>query len=178
MNRCPECNSKNIRVDDDDTCAECLDCGTYEPVDNFTPVDYDQISDEIEGSFVDRYYQSVSPECGIKFWCETYEKEWMCITNVPHYCIQHSPDGFSWGYGGSGPADFALNILETILRATRFQGGRMSTYSGSCFRLAWKFHQQFKREFLVGIDRNGSGYLAFEDIHGWLVEQVGEKGLI
>ncbi len=25
--------------------------------------------------------------------------------------INHSPDGFSWGYGGSGPAQLALAIL-------------------------------------------------------------------
>jgi len=24
---------------------------------------------------------------------------------------KHSPDGFNFGYGGSGPADFALNVL-------------------------------------------------------------------
>jgi hypothetical protein len=25
--------------------------------------------------------------------------------------FRHSPDGFEWGYGGSGPADLALSIL-------------------------------------------------------------------
>ena len=25
--------------------------------------------------------------------------------------IYHSPDGFNWGYGGSGPADLARSIL-------------------------------------------------------------------
>ncbi|MCK4554525.1 hypothetical protein KAU19_06245, partial [Candidatus Parcubacteria bacterium] len=25
--------------------------------------------------------------------------------------INHSPDGFAWGYGGSGPAQLALAIL-------------------------------------------------------------------
>ncbi len=28
--------------------------------------------------------------------------------------INHSPDGFSWGYGGSGPAQLALAILLKI----------------------------------------------------------------
>ncbi len=27
----------------------------------------------------------------------------------------HSPDGFNWGYGGSGPAQFALAILFELL---------------------------------------------------------------
>ena len=28
---------------------------------------------------------------------------------------RHSPDGFNWGYGGSGPADTALSILTDCL---------------------------------------------------------------
>ena len=30
--------------------------------------------------------------------------------------IQHSPTGFSWGYGGSGPADLARSILWDYLK--------------------------------------------------------------
>ena len=30
---------------------------------------------------------------------------------LKHVC-RHSPDGFQWGYGGSGPADAALSILH------------------------------------------------------------------
>lgn len=29
---------------------------------------------------------------------------------LPHI-ERHSPDGFNWGYGGSGPADLSLSIL-------------------------------------------------------------------
>src|SRR5438270_824587 len=29
--------------------------------------------------------------------------------------MRHSPDGFSWGYGGSGPADLARSILADHL---------------------------------------------------------------
>ena len=32
-------------------------------------------------------------------------------TNVPRFEYRHSPTGFNFGYGGSGPADFALNTL-------------------------------------------------------------------
>lgn len=28
----------------------------------------------------------------------------------------HSPDGFMWGYGGSGPAQLALGILQHVLK--------------------------------------------------------------
>lgn len=31
----------------------------------------------------------------------------------------HSPDGFNWGYGGSGPAQLALAIMLTIYPKNR-----------------------------------------------------------
>ena len=44
------------------------------------------------------------------------------ITNVPRLVTHHSPDGYEWGYGGSGPADFALNIIENLLKMTGYNG--------------------------------------------------------
>jgi hypothetical protein len=29
---------------------------------------------------------------------------------LPHH-VRHSPDGFNWGYGGSGPSDLARSLL-------------------------------------------------------------------
>ena len=34
-----------------------------------------------------------------------------------HYPV-HSPDGFEWGYGGSGPADLAYAILTEVAGQT------------------------------------------------------------
>jgi hypothetical protein len=48
----------------------------------------------------------------------------------------HSPDGFEWGYGGSGPAQTALAILADALG----DSGR-----------AVKLHQDFKRRMIAGI---------------------------
>ena len=48
----------------------------------------------------------------------------------------HSPDGFEWGYGGSGPADLALSILAD------FTGSK---------ELAYKYHQAFKWEFIANL---------------------------
>jgi hypothetical protein len=47
----------------------------------------------------------------------------------------HSPDGFQWGYGGSGPAQLALALL---LDATGDPG------------LSVRLHQDFKRDFVAG----------------------------
>lgn len=31
------------------------------------------------------------------------------------HVVRHSPDGFNWGYGGSGPSDLALSIAYDCL---------------------------------------------------------------
>jgi hypothetical protein len=31
------------------------------------------------------------------------------------HMVLHSPSGFAWGYGGSGPADLALSLLCDVL---------------------------------------------------------------
>jgi hypothetical protein len=35
--------------------------------------------------------------------------------NINQAIVYHSPTGMEWGYNGSGPADFALNILNLFL---------------------------------------------------------------
>src|SRR5258708_6387275 len=49
---------------------------------------------------------------------------------------KHSPDGFAWGNGGSGPAQLALAILLA---------------SGLSEEEAIRYHQPFKRDFLVDL---------------------------
>lgn len=48
--------------------------------------------------------------------------------------VNHSPDGFEWGYGGSGSAQLALAILLDYLKDPR---------------RAMQFHQDFKWAFLA-----------------------------
>jgi hypothetical protein len=68
--------------------------------------------------------------------------------------IKHSPDGFAWGYGGSGPADLALNILFEL----------------TDFSTAEKLYQEFKREKIARIPYSG-GKLTLEEIRDWLAER-------
>lgn len=63
----------------------------------------------------------------------------------------HSPDGFAWSYGGSGPAQLALAILLA---------------AGAKNQLAVALHQRFKAEFLVNLPRD-----AFQldvDVMAWI----------
>lgn len=73
-------------------------------------------------------------------------------TNVPHVWTLHSPTGFEWGYGGSGPADLALNILLKF----------------GCTRAeAEILHQEFKWKYIAGLPEEGATIAAGE-IREWI----------
>jgi len=76
-------------------------------------------------------------------------------TNVPQRIIYHSPDEFEWGYGGSGPSDFALNILSIFLGQ----------------ELAERYHQDFKWKFIAPMPPEG-GTIKQDDILKWIEEQT------
>ena len=48
-----------------------------------------------------------------------------------HDLCNHSPDGFAWGYGGSGPAQLALALAADVLEDDR---RALAAYQG----LKWK----------------------------------------
>lgn len=75
--------------------------------------------------------------------------------NIEQTFIYHSPDGFEWGYGGSGPADLALNIL---IRFTSREN-------------AMSLHQAFKWDFISGMSKAG-GTIKKEEIETWLSEKI------
>ena len=73
----------------------------------------------------------------------------------------HSPDGFQWGYGGSGPADLALGILLDYLGEDPTE---RQLYRGDS--LAWALHQDFKWAFVAKFGRVWQ--LTGEEIDAWL----------
>ena len=60
------------------------------------------------------------------------------VTEELEHVEQHSPDGFNWGYGGSGPADLALSILADFCDRKRMPED-----------IAEKYHQAFKSDFVA-----------------------------
>lgn len=52
--------------------------------------------------------------------------------------VNHSPDGFNWGYGGSGPAQLAYALVRD-----RYDK-----------ETALAYYQQFKDDFVVGLPYN------------------------
>lgn len=65
--------------------------------------------------------------------------------------VNHSPDGFSWGYAGSGPAQLAFAILLEVVGAEK----------------AKKHYQDFKDEFIVPLDID-SDFIIEVDIEKWI----------
>lgn len=74
------------------------------------------------------------------------------VTGVKRRWIYHSPDGFEWGYGGSGPADLALNILGAYVEAPE----------------AWRLHQRFKFDVIAKLPREG-GVIRPRDVYDWIL---------
>ena len=92
-------------------------------------------------------------------------------TNVPHLVTHHSPNGYEFGYGGSGPADLALNIVELVLRRMGYEGPTMKCHQGECLEEAWRLHQAFKFDFVAGVERQG-GIIPYDTVVAWVTERV------
>lgn len=71
---------------------------------------------------------------------------------------RHSPDGFEWGYCGSGPAQLALALLLDCL-------GR---------DLAELWYQRFKREVVAKFDPRG-WLITSREIGEWLMKQLDKE---
>ncbi len=94
------------------------------------------------------------------------------LTHIPY----HSPDGFEWGYAGSGPADLALAILadyfeeppEFVLAALRSMWTPRSK--------AAALHQSFKEQF-VATEHRDEWQLPGDEIDAFLQTPAVRKRL-
>jgi len=77
--------------------------------------------------------------------------------DLRHIC-RHSPDGFQWGYGGSGPSDLALSIMtdhfsrQGVMDATK--------KANTCY-------QDFKWMFIANVTGNRF-VITEEQINEWI----------
>ncbi len=69
-----------------------------------------------------------------------------------HHVVRHSPTGFEWGYGGSGPADLALSILADYLgdevAAAELKGRFKEQVVSRLPRAAWMLTEDAIASFL------------------------------
>jgi hypothetical protein len=89
--------------------------------------------------------------------------------NLPQRHRHHSPTGFEIGYGGSGPADLALNILARFLPLAPGDDGVRLWDGTRVSQAAWDLHQPFKWQFVATMDREEGGTLAGALIAAWIV---------
>lgn len=69
---------------------------------------------------------------------------------LPRTLVYHSPTGFEFGYGGSGPADLALNILALVVSPKE----------------AMHLHQQFKWDFIARA--KAGDVLPLSNVRDWI----------
>jgi hypothetical protein len=95
-----------------------------------------------------------------------------------HHYVVHSPTGFAWGYGGSGPADLALSILTHYFRERPHKPKGSTVYTYPRHSHAWQLHQAFKEEVLGRVPWNPKveGYPAWvlmrAEIDRWLARHA------
>jgi hypothetical protein len=68
----------------------------------------------------------------------------------------HSPDGWNWGYGGSGPSQLALGILLFLTDDIEF---------------ATANYQDFKWEVIAGIQQGQDFTLDVGDVQMWIYKK-------
>lgn len=85
----------------------------------------------------------------------TRQPDGRALADIPHRIVYHSPTGFEWGYGGSGPADLALNILAAFVPVYQ----------------AWDLHQAFKWKFVASVPHEG-GTIKGEEILSFIKEHA------
>lgn len=92
-------------------------------------------------------------------------------TNVPHAVIHHSPTGYEFGYGGSGPADLALNICEIAVAhlAPDADHSAVKLWDGSsCSEEAWMLHQDLKWALVASIDQERGGEIPWSAVESFV----------
>lgn len=105
------------------------------------------------------------PEMGIPLYhghCTPGEMDWTVTYDgkpLPprNDLYNHSPDGFAWGYNGSGPAQCALAMLAHYYRLRGMQKKLAD-------QLAVKYHQTFKAMVVAQFDKDKDWWLTLADM--------------
>jgi hypothetical protein len=92
--------------------------------------------------------------------CEVYEIDGDNVRGLdPQLHLRnHSPTGFDWGYGGSGPAQLSLGILCAVLK--------------DC-DAALQLYQRFKWDVVSKLPK-GFWMLGSDQVETWVITQIGQ----
>src|SRR3954471_11047708 len=88
-------------------------------------------------------------------------------SSIPQRHVHYASTGFDWGFGGSGPADLALNVLACFLPLAPEATG-VVLRDGSCVsEAAWALHEEFKYDLIATFPRSG-GDITAKTISAWI----------
>lgn len=76
--------------------------------------------------------------------------------------FNHSPDGFAWGYRGSGPAQLALALLMHFMGPERTEE-------------AVRLHQVLKEDYIAHLDTNKNFEMEDQTIKDWILQNKVEQ---
>jgi hypothetical protein len=79
----------------------------------------------------------------------------------------YAPTGFDWGFGGSGPADLALNMLALFLPLAPEATGVVLRDGSFVSEAAWALHHECKYDLIATLPRSG-GHITAETIRTWI----------
>jgi len=99
---------------------------------------------------------------GCEVWVLESTVEGMTRKPLEHVVL-HSPDGFEWGYGGSGPSELALSLLLDLLNETTHIGSQ-----------AWDLHHAFTKNVVAGFNQEGF-CISAEAVKSWVRTQQERK---
>jgi hypothetical protein len=88
-------------------------------------------------------------------------------SSIPQRHVHYASTGFDWGFGGSGPADLALNVLARFLPLVPDATGVVLRDGSSVSEAAWALHQEFKYDLIATLPRAG-GDISAETIRAWI----------
>lgn len=102
---------------------------------------------------------------------------------IPKVVVHHSPDGWEYGYEGSGPADLALNILQHTLTEMNYSGPTIDNRDFfrepmvPIFRMAWDLHQDFKTAVIAQLDRQTPiHHIPTQEVADWIRDRWYQAG--
>ena len=88
-------------------------------------------------------------------------------SSIPQRHVHYAPTGFDWGFGGSGPADLALNVLALFLPLTPEATSVALRDGSSVSEAAWALHHAFKYDLIATLPRSG-GHITAKTIRAWI----------
>lgn len=88
-------------------------------------------------------------------------------SSIPQRHVHYAPKGLDWGFGGSGPADLALNVLAVFLPLAPDTTGVALRDGSSVSEAAWALHQAFKYDLIGTLPRAG-GHITAKTIRAWI----------